>query len=78
VSLHALYLEGGPAVDAYPAGGDPLADLATVNSQLRRLGVAPIVSVDEARDYPPDLVPALVDTSRRYLVHVSDQLAGLI
>jgi len=65
--------------DSHPAGGDPLADLATVNAQLGRLGVDPVATVDEAAAlWEPDTWADLVDCSRGRLRAAVRALRGIV
>jgi len=62
-----------------PAGGDPIHDLATVNAQLARLGIAPVCTDAEAYEcYDEADWPRLVELSRARLLAGSRQLRGIV
>lgn len=56
---------------------DPMADLATLNRELERLGGSPLLSTEAAAVYPPaDLGPFIVATRRR-LSYLARELGEL-
>ena len=54
-----------------------LTDLELLNTELRQIGVRPMISSEAAALYPVDEIPDLIASTRRHLARMAHDLGGL-
>ena len=60
-----------------PADHDYLADLITLNTEMERLGIPPVLSTEAARVIPASQLGRVVETTRNRLLGVARDLGEI-